>query len=113
MTPEAQTLDTFREHYPEIPIKDEAHFFENIKAVSRYIINLFNMEAYSDVRNIMALVGTLHIDASPKVRMGLENIVFYDLGTWFASHGDRRSHCELLPENICAIITRQFISSSI
>jgi hypothetical protein len=113
MTPEAQTLGIFREHYPAIPIKEEAHFFDNIKAISRYTVGLFNTEEYTDARKILELINDLYNGGAPKVRMGLENILFYDLGTWFACHADRRAYYCIVPENISDIITKQFISSSI
>src|SRR6478752_7080361 len=103
MTPEAQTLGIFREQYPAIPIRDEAHFFENIKAISRYTIELFNTEEYTGARKILELINNLYTGGGPKVRMGLENIVFYDLGTCFACHADRRVYYSILPENISDI----------
>lgn len=112
MIPEGQALQIIREKFPDIPVRDTNTTLYNIQQVSNYAIWLFTNEDYDAANDLMQLVGDIYHHGCPVIKMGMDNILFYNLGTWFS--GDkRRDMQQLLPPNVREIILKQFISSAI
>jgi hypothetical protein len=112
MIPEGQVLQIIKEQFPEIPVNETETTLHNLLQVSNYAIWLYANEDYEAANNLMQLIGDIYNHGSPVVRMGMDNILFYNLGTWFISDKSRNMH-QLLPAVVQQIIVKQFISSAI
>lgn len=112
MIPEGQALQIIKEKFPDIPVEETATTLDNLQQVSNYAIWLLTNEEYDVANTLMQLVGDIYHHGCPVIKMGMDNILFYNLGTWFSSD-KRRDMQQLLPANVHEIILKQFISSKI
>ncbi|MES2703626.1 MAG: hypothetical protein V4649_13370 [Bacteroidota bacterium] len=111
MIPEAQTLQIIKEKFDGIAIHETASTMANIHAISNYAVACIDEGDNEGLQQLMAAIDDIYGYCCPIVRTGLENVLFYNLGSRIAADDQRAALEQLLPARICSIIHKQFIAS--
>jgi hypothetical protein len=113
MIPDEKVLSIITEQYPDLHSCKGTAPFESFKHIAFYAKQFLKEDNYQEFKKINAFINKLYYHASGKIKLCIDNVYTYSVGTFIDTLDDQQRLRDLLPDRMSLLLADQHGASCI